>query len=872
MLTWGSCRAGDGLLEDTERREDLGTSQLQEDAAKVAVSEPLHKTVKPLHKIEGRRNGSVHCPKDKTCELECNGNHACFRLKGGTGHFAKITCKGPFACRAAKLPDCPKDKTCRLECKGSYACVSLEGSTGGHFATITCDSGRIGKYACRMAKLPDCPAKAQCELLCSGMNACANLRNVPMGAAGSIVDIVNNGQGNTNNKITPHHLPKPSSLPPKMVAFRVSGVKGYSWPPEQCKAQAETVGKNWWFCPSARKCAKSERECRGAVHARWGSKLGTKQAHQMPTEPQQHTVGVNRRKGRRQVQGYFYGKQITQSVPIKVMEDASAGYQGLSCMQLGGLRTVAGTVVSVDASQDIFILPQGARPNYCIRSWAPLISKDESVVPVILEICKAGRAQVHLPPGVATSEATMSLSSIKFVPFEVSGGVQFQSVWKNAKGSHRYYHRLDMGSGTMCVLSGTISAIWGAADSQTIGQLDPECTKGYKEGFQIVASVKMRGKQVWEQSGAAASFQLFLRGKDHSELVIWTSLKGIAGTAVTVSLDGTTLASGLGLKQCLSSNILGDSSISETRQHRKKQTQKVIQKLKRKNKELKSKLSQARSENRADPNQLRWTSSHESGMPPSYADLGESESRVTVTSMGYLTRLEGEQKKCPKSDLRCPSSNAADSKPRDSDFDGCQLVRNQVNTSQPGFAPKSVLKPGNMVIMGADVTTRTCVLRGVVKFTSFDSTAIAFLDPNYRDPKTRMPFCLPMTTMIFLASVTDSNNSTQCNWGCYLGRYADLKKGFGSDNTKAAAHYKMHGKKEGRNCKCGERIARTVALQIEPHGRIVIIGNEPRDVSVRLDNIMYHPLMHFQFVPQSCAPYCFPAGREGSNGMVSAHA
>ena len=201
-------------------------------------------------------------------------------------------------------------------------------------------------------------------------------------------------------------------------------------------------------------------------------------------------------------------------------------------------------------------------------------------------------------------------------------------------------------------------------------------------------------------------------------------------------------------------------------------------------------------------------------MPPSYADLGESESRVTVTSMGYLTRLEGEQKKCPKSDLRCPSSNAADSKPRDSDFDGCRLVRNQVNTSQPGFAPKSVLKPGNMVAMGADGATRTCVLRGVVKFTSVDSTAIAFLDPNYRDPTTRMPFCFPMATMIFLASVTDSK---------YFGR-----------------------------------IVRTLALRIEPHGRMVIIGKEPRDVSVRLDNIMYHPLMHVQLLASIVCPLLLP--------------
>lgn len=112
--------------------------------------------------------------------------------------------------------------------------------------------------------------------------------------------------------------------------------------------------------------------------------------------------------------------------------------------------------------------------------------------------------------------------------------------------------------------------------------------------------------------------------------------------------------------------------------------------------------------------------------------MGESEGKATAKLINYMTRLTGEQEKCPKSELRCSSTIAADSKPTGIDFDGCRLVQNQVNTSQPGFALKSVLKPANMVVMGTDVATRTCVLRGVVKFTSAaaDSRAIAFLDPN----------------------------------------------------------------------------------------------------------------------------------------------
>ena len=45
-----------------------------------------------------------------------------------------------------------------------------------------------------------------------------------------------------------------------------------------------------------------------------------------------------------------------------------------------------------------------------------------------------------------------------------------------------------------------------------------------------------------------------------------------------------------------------------------------------------------------------------------------------------------------------------------------------------------------------------------------------------------------------------SASASGCNWDCYLGRYADLKKELGPDKKRAAFHYKEHGEKEGRNC------------------------------------------------------------------------
>lgn len=41
-----------------------------------------------------------------------------------------------------------------------------------------------------------------------------------------------------------------------------------------------------------------------------------------------------------------------------------------------------------------------------------------------------------------------------------------------------------------------------------------------------------------------------------------------------------------------------------------------------------------------------------------------------------------------------------------------------------------------------------------------------------------------------------------CNWHCYLDRYADLRKKFGRNVQKAEAHYYNHGKADKRNCRC----------------------------------------------------------------------
>merc|ERR1712146_277137 len=103
-------------------------------------------------------------------------------------------------------------------------------------------------------------------------------------------------------------------------------------------------------------------------------------------------------------------------------------------------------------------------------------------------------------------------------------------------------------------------------------------------------------------------------------------------------------------------------------------------------------------------------------------------------------------------------------------------------------------------------------------------------DPDLRDPDTKTPLCFPLAAMIFFAGVVDNENSA---------------------------------------------IARSVAVQIEPHGRLRVVGgstgvsSKGQKVKIRLDGITYHPFLEFNAVPRTCAPYCFPPSKNGKKEMGS---
>merc|ERR1711988_1198514 len=131
--------------------------------------------------------------------------------------------------------------------------------------------------------------------------------------------------------------------------------------------------------------------------------------------------------------------------------------------------------------------------------------------------------------------------------------------------------------------------------------------------------------------------------------------------------------------------------------------------------------------------------------------------------------------------------------------------------------------------MGESLQEQTCALMDTVDFTSVDGNVIAQLDPNNQNPINKVSLCFPLTAMVFFAGIVPNR---------------------------------------------GSPISRSVAIRIEPHGRLRVVAglsaaDQKKGWKIRLDGIVYHPYMPFNTVPQ-CEPACFPRPREGQSALGSA--
>lgn len=671
-------------------------------------------------------------------------------------------------------------------------------------------------------------------------------------------------------------------------------------------------------------------------------KLGKKVKHSPTRVRWPSQISIVQTNGKKRVTGLVHGKEVSTSIGIKVIEDAGAGFQGLSGKMTGELRTISGTLIDVDTSANLFTVPSSMQPNYCVNFLSPVVQQKNKVTSAVVEMCASGQASMTVAPEVTGSsssfKSTLSLGHMQYVPLEAAGSTKFDKIWvgntwRNTKNVVGYYHKLDMSDGArLCVLSGTITGKWPSSqDTVPIIKLDPECVLAYKSsGYRVPANVKINGKQQWVRAvhdepkknlvTSKIPFELLLTGPGKNILALRTTRRSV-GDIVQVSLDGVTLAHGKSPLNCRlkTANLLGDSDSTAAaapkqrtktkdsakaphgagslfekgangrrpdlshlydeakhkREHFKKCWRRATWSEKgQKRTAAADRKAESRTEKRWKAHELAGKKRVEAADERRKKQVDKQRREVKVATMkadatkkaekakkkteimhekatAKAAKAKEEKTKAAKTQAAAQKMKAAEKmmtvakeakatakakakakvakpqplfvqKPR-SRFINCKLVKHAVNDTQTGFSKTSVVKSHQMIIMGSRPQTRTCALNGIVRFTSQNSVAVAYLDPNYRDPTNNMPFCFPMSTMIFFGGVVASTADSP--------------------------------------------IVRTIALQIEPHGRLVVIGKETRDIYVRLDGISYHPLMKFNKSPTTCAPYCFPTAAYGAGDM-----
>lgn len=203
--------------------------------------------------------------------------------------------------------------------------------------------------------------------------------------------------------------------------------------------------------------------------------------------------------------GIVNGKECSVTTPIKVLMDARAGFQAKSIKQIGGLVSIAGSVIDVDSSQVIFTIAENLWPNFCTYTLSPLVMQDNSVQAVSIELCDDGRAMVKLPKGVSTSKGTLGMSYLNYVQLEFEGATEIQPSggWEKAPGSEPNSRVMDMEQGSkLCMLGGTLTTTWSDGQSSVITTLPAECIQDYqKDGFETVVGATVDGELQGMQQG-----------------------------------------------------------------------------------------------------------------------------------------------------------------------------------------------------------------------------------------------------------------------------------------------------------------------------------------------------------------------------------
>jgi len=367
-----------------------------------------------------------------------------------------------------------------------------------------------------------------------------------------------------------------------------------------------------------------------------------------------------------------------------------------------------------------------------------------------------------------------------------------------------------MGNSWLCVLAGSVTMEWKTAgtgvtvidggEAITIAPIDSDCTSSHDE-FWVAANARVGGKQRYASS---TSQGLQLTTVDGA-LALWAPSGSISeGEVVQLGLDGVTFASTSGLPSICDEECStgGPCSTAFLRA-----------------------FKQVLGEPHPPQLELQQGQGNEAGQIELGEVLGEGIElrRLKAALAAAESRATQAEKRAAKAE-RLLSRHMHDEtvdhlEPGallgEQQGSGCVVTSGRVNVT--GFP--TVIGTANMLAMGNTIQNRVCALHGVVEFTSLNGEAVAQLDPNLRDPTgPKLPLCFPLSAMVFFAGLVLST---------------------------------------------GSPILRSVAVQIEPHGRVLVLAGLTSSeiaagVKLRLDGIIFQPFARFNSVP-GCAPYCFPA-------------
>ena len=394
-----------------------------------------------------------------TGKLTCEGPSACSRIQNVSAHEA--VCKSDHACSGGKNFEITTKLTCEstsskgvcksfedrmvadeVECTGPYAC---QGAYGFEVTTrLSCLNG-----GCKQLSAPQPISLTRATMLVIACSKDAHCDSTGL----KLPELLKNMETETS-----------------FLAIKFEG-GGIVWPQENCAGASASS----WYCVHGGengRCPTDASECIGALKSR---PLRDATETHIPSKVSTVPVSVKTCSKERKYPCTVFGAMAEVQIPIPVIADYRGGYQGLSLYLAGGVRRFAGVLTDTDpATASLFTLPEVFTPNYNSVFAAPVVVQgidgSLSLQSAVVNVLAAQRGITIRGPADMPTTAMISLSHVQCVPLEVQTATDLvlEEDWAVTSGLRAHSHQLSMGSDTtLCVLSGSVSTVWGKGGGNT---------------------------------------------------------------------------------------------------------------------------------------------------------------------------------------------------------------------------------------------------------------------------------------------------------------------------------------------------------------------------------------------------------------------